>query len=232
MSVRNKPAWHPVHVIHRAGAAVLGIGLLVFAVLGFANELPMFSTQGQNVLGLSSNGALSLISLVAGCVLVSAAAWTGPTSSAITAIMGALFLASGLVHLAILHTAVNILAFGLANVFFSLAAGMILLVLGCYGRVAGGLPPDNPYVLAREQRAADTADPGDKEIVRDDAGAEQAHIDAELAMGNGTATPSQRALVASEQMRLRKRHQDHDGRRMAESRPETISPNEPPNRDA
>lgn len=227
MSVRNKHAWHPVHVVHRTGAGILGIGLWVFAVLGFANELPTFSTQGQ-ILGLSSNGALSLISLVAGCVLVSAAAWTGPASSAITAIMGALFLTSGLVHLAILHTAVNILAFGLANVFFSLAAGTILLVLGCYGRVAGGLPPDNPYVLAREQRAAETADPGDKEIVRDDADTEQAHIDAELAMGNGTATASQRALVASEQMRLRKRDQDRARQRLGE----TPSPNEPPNRDA
>jgi hypothetical protein len=37
------------------------------------------------------------------------------------------------------------LAFRLPDVFFSIGAGLVLLLLGAYGRVSGHLPDDNPY---------------------------------------------------------------------------------------
>lgn len=136
---------HPVHVVHRVGAGLLGLGLWVFAALGFANGLPYLSTSGEWVLGLSSNGLLSTISLVAGAVLIAAAMWKGPAASTATAAIRAAFVLSGLVHLAILNTPLNVLAFRMPNVLFSVIAGLLLLVLGSYGRFAGGLPPDSPY---------------------------------------------------------------------------------------
>lgn len=205
-------ARHPVDVIHRVGAAVLGLGLLVFAVLGFVRGLSFFSTQGQVVLGLSSNGLLSTISVVAGAILLAAAAWRGPAASTTTAVMGGLFLLSGLGHLAILHTALNVLAFRLPNVFFSIIVGMLLLFLGLYGRLSGGLPPDNPYRRAREERRG--VPETERSGVADTDSEERAFVDAEVAMAEGHPTAEQQALVEREQQRLREREHDRIRRRM------------------
>lgn len=214
---------HPVHIVHRLSAAVFGLGLWVFAGLGFANTLTFFSTQGQQVLGLSSNGALSTVSVVAGAVLLGAAAWGGPTASTVTAGIGVVFLLSGLVHLAILNTGFNILAFQLSNVFFSLIAGILLLIVGMYGRVSGGLPPDNPYRQAHPVRQGRPAP--EEQIHEPEQGVderEQQQIDAEVAMGEGHPTPEQQALVEREQAQRqaneRARAYDHAHRQEQESR--------------
>ena len=55
---------HPLCKVYRVGAALFGTGLIVFGGLGFANQLAFLSTNGRQILGLSSNGLLSLISLV------------------------------------------------------------------------------------------------------------------------------------------------------------------------
>lgn len=197
MSARHvaRTTQHPVHTVHRAGAAVLGVGLLVFAALGLANGLPFLATQGATVLGLSSNGLLSTISIVAGVVLVAAAAARGAVASTMTATIGGLFVLSGLAHLAVLHTPLNILAFRLPNVFFSLVAGMLLLFLGTYGRLAGGLPPDNPYRRNRSRRADEPLPRQREPEIR---AGQQEMLDAEIAMGEGHPTAHQRALVEQE----------------------------------
>lgn len=189
---------HPVHVVHRVGAGAMGLGLWVFAGLGFAHGLPYFSTSGQPVLGLSGNGLLSTISLAAGALLTSAAIWRGPVASTATAVLGTAFVLSGLAHLAILNTPFNLLAFRLPNVLFSVIAGLILLILGSYGRIAGDLPLDNPYRTERGRSESETA-PGTR-------GAwEQELVDAELAMAEGHPTRDQEARVHAEQRKLRAR---------------------------
>lgn len=202
-----KTRLHPVHVVHRMGAAVLGVGLWIFAGLGFANGLAFFSTQGQIVLGLSSNGLLSTVSLVAGAVLLATAAWRGPMASTATAVIGVAFLVSGLGHLAVLNTPLNILAFQLPNVFFSLIAGMILLFLGMYGRLTGGLPPDNPYRQARESHH-DRPDEETATVLDKDSTTKRALVDAELAMAEGHPSAEQQALVEYEQRRLREHERE------------------------
>ncbi len=149
---RYLPADHPLCKVYRVGAALFGGGLIIFGGLGFANQLAFLSTNGRQILGLSSNGLLSLISLVVGFVLVMAAVIGGPVSSTVTATIGGLFIVSGLANLAVLDTPLNLLAFKIQNVLFSLIAGMLMLFVGLYGRVSGGLPNDNPYVRARRRR--------------------------------------------------------------------------------
>lgn len=51
-------------MVHRVGAAGLGGALWVFGILGLVNRPALFSITGGHVLGLSSNGLLSVISLV------------------------------------------------------------------------------------------------------------------------------------------------------------------------
>lgn len=148
------PADHRLGTVYRYGAGLCGLALLVFGTLGFLNDLAFFSTRGERVAGLSSNGLLSLISLVVALVLIAGAVIGGNTASTVNMAVGAVFLGSGFVNLALLDTKANFLAFRMQNVMFSFVVGLMLLTFGMYGRVCGGLPHDNPYWRARHPEQA------------------------------------------------------------------------------
>jgi hypothetical protein len=67
--------------LHRVGAVLFGLGLGTFGVLGLVNRLDPFSTSGQEILGLSSNGLLSVISLVVAVILIAAGVRGGRIAS-------------------------------------------------------------------------------------------------------------------------------------------------------
>ena len=192
---RYLPPDHPLSKVYRVGAAAFGIGLIAFGVLGLANQLPFLATHGTEVLGLSSNGLLALISIVVGAILAGAAVWGGAVASTTTAVIGVLFFLSGLANLAVLDTSWNLLAFKMQNVVFSLVAGMLLMFLGLYGRVSGGLPQDNPYVLYRHHELPEEL-PVQR---RDDRTAEDDPlIQAEIAFSEGHPTPEQERIIRAE----------------------------------
>lgn len=175
---------------------MLGIGLCVFGILGVIDRLNFLAVQGKVVLGLSSNGLLSMISLIVGGVLIGSALRGGRTSSTITVVVGLLFLLSGLVNLTVLDTKFNLLAFRLPNVIFSFIAGMLLLFLGAYGRFSGGLSVDNPYYQRRHRDDPSSGageDQRDEEIDR--------WVAAEVAVAEGHATPEQERLVREDAQR-------------------------------
>lgn len=141
----RRPAEHRLSLVYRFGAGLTGLVLLVFGTLGFLDRLEFFDTQGQTIMGLSSNGLLSLISVVVGTLLIIGAVVGGNFASTLNITVGALFVLSGFVHLMVLDSDYNILAFQMPNVVFSFVVGLMVLMFGLYGRVSGGLPPDNPY---------------------------------------------------------------------------------------
>jgi hypothetical protein len=185
-----------VYAVQRTGALVVAGVIAVFGVLGLLNGLAFFSTDGERILGMSSNGLLSAISIVTAAVLVFAALRSPRTASTVMIVIGVLFLVSALANLAVLNTELNILAFGLSNVGFSVAAGLVLLFLGAYGRVSGNLPADSPY--ARETGddapllAADEFPSTPAEFA-----AERAMRDAEVAVVQHIASFEQRRRVAA-----------------------------------
>jgi hypothetical protein len=182
-----------VPVVHKVGAVVVAAVIGVFGVLGFIGGLAYFSTDGGRVLGLSSNGLLSTISVVTAAVLVFAAFRSARTASTIMIVIGALFLLSALVNLALLRTDVNLLAFSMANVIFSIVAGLVLLTLGAYGRVSGHLPADSPY--AQEPVGAQDDDPEVFPSTPQEFAAEAAMREAEIAVVEHRATAEQRRRV-------------------------------------
>lgn len=190
----RSPPGNRLDLVHRIGAAVLGVGLGVFGILGLVDRLEFLAVHGEVVLGLASNGLLSTISIIVGAVLVGAALRGGRISSTITVVVGLLFLLSGLLNLAVLDTELNLLAFRLSNVVFSFVAGMLLLFLGAYGRFSGGLSADNPYYRSRhrDDRSSGTGN-GDPETDR--------WVAAELAVAEGHATPEQERLVREDAQR-------------------------------
>jgi hypothetical protein len=202
MGTGEKPAaTHPIIWVHRIGAIVIGLGLLVFGIFGFVDRVGFFTTHGSGILGLSGNGLLATLSMIVGAVLIASGLRGGRAASTTTAVVGGLFLLSGLVNLAVLRTPVNLLAFRMSNVVFSLVVGMLLLFLGLYGRASGGLPPDNPYLRARHGRNRlarawhDDQAQHDESLDEERARRRLAEIDelarAEHAVAEGDASPEQ-----------------------------------------
>ncbi|MFN2535088.1 MAG: DUF4383 domain-containing protein, partial [Pseudonocardiaceae bacterium] len=148
---------------------------------------------------LATNGLLATISLIVGGVLIGAALRGGRSSSTITVVVGALFLLSGLLNLAVLDTPLNLLAFRLSNVIFSFVAGMMLLFLGAYGRFSGGLSADNPYY---QQRHRNDPSPTPEHTAHQHSDIDEAELAAaELAVAEGHATPEQELLVLEDARR-------------------------------
>ncbi|WP_245160473.1 DUF4383 domain-containing protein [Blastococcus sp. CT_GayMR20] len=186
---------HPqVLTVHRVGAVAVAAVIAVFGILGFAGGLAFFSTEGEPILGMSSNGLLSAVSVVTAGVLVAAAARGARIASTVMILVGALFIVSGLLSLAVLRTELNLLAFEFSNVVFSAVAGLTLLLLGAYGRLTGDLPEDSPYAGARETLAPE---PPEYPSTPAEIAAEQAMRNAEIAVVQHVATADQRRRVAA-----------------------------------
>jgi hypothetical protein len=155
MRLRDElPVDHRLATVYRYGAGLCGVVLLVFGVLGFADQLRPFDTDGSSVAGMSTNGLLSLVSVVFGLLLVAGAVIGGNIASTLDIVVGSLFLLSGFAHTFILDKPANLLDFGMSNVFFSYAMGLLIATFGMYGRVSGGLTHDNPYWRRRHPREA------------------------------------------------------------------------------
>lgn len=148
------PVDHALARVYRYGAGLCGVVLLVFGCLGFADQLSPFNTDGTRIAGMSTNGALSLISVVVGLVLIGGAVVGGNVASTLNMLIGGLFVLSGFYHLFVLDRPANFLGFGMSNVVFSFVMGLLVASFGMYGRVSAGLPHDNPYWRRRHPRQA------------------------------------------------------------------------------
>ncbi len=126
--------------ICRVGGALCGVFLLAFGIVGLLHGAPFFTVHGDRVLGLVTNGLLSLLSVVFGLLLLAAAVLGSNLSAAVNAGVGALLLLSGLVNLTLIRTDLNFLAFRMGNIVFSFVVGTVLLTCGLYGRVPTGEP--------------------------------------------------------------------------------------------
>jgi hypothetical protein len=178
--------------VQRTGAIAVGAFLVVFGLVGLVGGLRFLSTEGERVLGLSSNGLLSTLSVVVGLVLIGAALLGPRVASTVMMVLGCLFLLSALANLAVLRTSLNVLAFEMSNVLFSIAVGLLLFVLGGYGRVSGNLPTDSPY--AHPHPDGDEA-PESYPSTPEEFAADAAMREAEVAVCNHVATEDQRRRV-------------------------------------
>ncbi|WP_149183272.1 DUF4383 domain-containing protein [Streptomyces sp. TRM49041] len=136
---RLLPSWrHARRQAPRAGAASAGVLLLLFGGLGLFRPVGFFDTDGATVAGLGTNGALSLLSLCAGLLLLLGAALGGTFVSTLDLVLGTAFLVSGFVNLALLDTRLNVLAFRPSNVLAGFGLGVVLVLCGLSGRERHG----------------------------------------------------------------------------------------------
>ncbi|MFE2127850.1 DUF4383 domain-containing protein [Streptomyces amritsarensis] len=148
------PTDHKLSQVYRVGAGLTGMLLVVFGILGLVDRIGFFDTGGDTVLALNTNGALSVLSICIGGLLIVGMVVGGTFASTLNIVLGVLFIASGFVNLALLDTGLNFLAFKIQNVLFSFVVGVMLMWFGMYGRVGSALPHDNPYWRARHPEQA------------------------------------------------------------------------------
>jgi len=201
------PAPHQIHRVHRAGAGALGGFLIAFGLIGSTRAVEFLSTTGPIVMGLSTNGLLATLSLIVGALLVAAAVRGGPMASTVAVTVGGLFLLSGVGNVLVLDSPLNMLAFQLPNVVFSLLVGAALLFVGAYGRFTGSLPANSPYSHAAPERLARAPYVTDGTL-------ERAMAAAERAVAAHSATADQVARVRAASM-----FRTHEARRRAFASP-------------
>ncbi|MFI8266020.1 DUF4383 domain-containing protein [Streptomyces sp. NPDC085665] len=148
------PTDHKLSQVYRVGAGLMGLLLVVFGILGLIDRIGFFDTGGATVLALNTNGALSVLSICIGLLLLAGMVIGGNFASTLNIVLGIAFIVSGFVNLALLDTGMNFLAFKIQNVLFSFVVGVMLMWFGMYGRVGSALPHDNPYWRARNPEQA------------------------------------------------------------------------------
>ncbi|WP_405831877.1 DUF4383 domain-containing protein [Streptomyces sp. NBC_01176] len=149
------PVDHRLSTFYRIGAGLMGLFLLAFGILGLTDNIGFFTTHGDTVVGLNTNGTLSVLSICVGLILFAGMVIGGNVASTVNMILGVLFILSGFLNLALLDTTFNFLAFHIQNVLFSFVVGVLLMFFGMYGRVGSALPHDNPYWKARHPEAVE-----------------------------------------------------------------------------
>ncbi|ABP53263.1 DUF4383 domain-containing protein [Salinispora tropica] len=131
------PLNHPARPIYRLLAGLIGLYILVFGVWGTAQTLgdPLFDRDGELVLGLRTNLAFALVSVVFGAFLLVGASRRGNLGHYMNLIAGAVFLVTSILMMAVLQTSANVLSFSMSTVVVSMLFGLILLGTGLYDKV-------------------------------------------------------------------------------------------------
>ncbi|BBC36787.1 uncharacterized protein SGFS_080810 [Streptomyces graminofaciens] len=149
------PVDHRLSRVYRFGAGLMGLFLVVFGILGLIDKVGWFDTRGDEVVGLNTNGTLSVLSICVGLLLLVGMVIGGNFASTVNMVLGIAFILSGFGNLALLDTDSNFLAFRIENVLFSFVVGILLMTFGMYGRVGTALPHDNPYWRARHPQESE-----------------------------------------------------------------------------
>ncbi|GIJ25866.1 hypothetical protein Vqi01_10280 [Micromonospora qiuiae] len=144
------PVNHPARPIYRALAGLIGLYILVFGVWGTVltwNE-PLFARDGAWALGLRTNLAFSLVSVVFGLVLVIGASRRGNLGHYMNLTAGVIFLVTSILMMSVLQTSANFLNFSMSTVIVSMVFGLILIGTGAYDKVG----PEEHEEAARDHR--------------------------------------------------------------------------------
>ncbi|KKK05382.1 DUF4383 domain-containing protein [Micromonospora sp. HK10] len=131
------PVNHPARPLYRVLSGLIGLYILVFGVYGVAETWGdgLFSREDTSALGLRTNLAFSLVSVIFGAFLIIGASRRGNLGHYMNLTAGAVFLVTGILMMSVLQTQVNILNFSMATVIVSLLFGLILLATGLYDKV-------------------------------------------------------------------------------------------------
>lgn len=131
------PVNHRLRPLYRLLAALAGIYVLVFGIVGVTRTAgdPLFDRGDVTVFGLRLNLAFAILSVVVGVVVLGAALWGNNADHFVNLVAGAVFLGAGVLMLTVIQTPANFLNFQVATCVTSFIIGLVLLTAGLYGKV-------------------------------------------------------------------------------------------------
>lgn len=168
MAATHIPINHHLRNFYRVLAALAGIYVLVFGIVGLVETwgTPLFGRQSTWALGLRTNLAFALLSIVVGAIVVIGAFIGRNVARNINLVAGVVFLAAGMVMMTLLQTDGNLLNFTMSTCIVSFVIGGIFGIAGLYGKVGraeqrhqeeafrhGGIDPEE-HAWPEEQRPA------------------------------------------------------------------------------
>jgi Domain of unknown function (DUF4383) len=130
------PLNHPLRPLYRTLAGLTGTYILIFGSVSLTRTAgqTLFSRDSTWALGLRTNLAFAIISVIWGLILV-VANLIGGNIEHYTNLAGAvLFMATGIYMVAFMQTAANFLNFSVSTAILSLVFGLVLLVAGMYDK--------------------------------------------------------------------------------------------------
>ncbi len=133
------PVNHPLRPLYRASCALIGVYVLVFGLIGVAQTsgTPLFDQATvHRVLGLRTNLAFAVLSVVAGVGILIACVVGRNVDRWAFLIGGIAFMTVGMLMLGLLRTSANFLSFSMVNCIVSFLFGSVLFAAGLYGKSA------------------------------------------------------------------------------------------------
>jgi Domain of unknown function (DUF4383) len=129
------PVNHALRPVYRVATFLIGVYVLIFGIIGVTRNWgePLFGRHGTWVLGLRTNLAFALLSLVMGAAVAGCAIAGRRYGHFPLIVLGWVFVAGGLLNMLVLQTGANILNFSMVNVIASLIFGLICVTAGMYG---------------------------------------------------------------------------------------------------
>jgi hypothetical protein len=144
------PVNHPARPIYRVLSGLVGLYILIFGVWGVAETWgeSLFGRGNHWVLGLRTNLAFSLASVVFGIVLMIGASRRSNLGHYMNLTAGVIFLTTSILMMAVLQTEANFLNFSMSTVIVSMLFGLVLLGTGLYDKVG---PPEHAEAERRQR---------------------------------------------------------------------------------
>jgi Domain of unknown function (DUF4383) len=131
------PINHRLQPIYRFLAALAGAYVLAFGIVGVIRTAgkPFFDqVNATEVLGLRTNLAFAILSIVAGVVVLGGALIGRNVDHFINIVAGIVFLVAGMLMMTLLQTNADFLNFQMATCIVSFVIGIVLFTSGLYGR--------------------------------------------------------------------------------------------------
>jgi Domain of unknown function (DUF4383) len=131
------PVNHHLRPMYRLLAGLCALYVLIFGIVGAARTggSGTFERVGVLVLGLRTNLAFSMLSIVVGALILIGLLIGRNVDRVINIAIGTVFLVSGMAMLVLLRTGANVLNFSVATCVVSFVIGLVVGTAGMYSGV-------------------------------------------------------------------------------------------------
>ena len=146
------PINHPLRGLYRSLGALAGLYVLVFGIVGLtvSSGHAAFGRGPYVALGLHTNVAFSVLSILVGLVVLVAAVVGRNVAQYVFLFGGLVFLGAGMAMLALMQTGLNVLNYTVATCVVSFLIGLVMVTSGLYTRTG---PPARAKAVDEHRHA-------------------------------------------------------------------------------